>query len=114
AGIASEQEIKAMGAERESIRLKQVEYMQQRIGQSFEGVISGVTEWGIYIEEVETKCEGMVRLRSLTDDYYILDRKQYRLVGEKSKKTYTLGERVRFVVAAADPNRKMLDYELIA
>ena len=109
----SEQEIAAAEAERDSKKLKQVEYMSERIGQTFEGIISGVTEWGMYIEEKETRCEGMVKLRDLGDDYYILDEKNYCLIGEKTKKKYLLGNAVRFKVAAADIERKTLDYTLV-
>ncbi|MEK7505789.1 MAG: ribonuclease R [Patescibacteria group bacterium] len=110
---STEAEIRATEAERESIKMKQVEWMKERVGQEFDGIVSGVTEWGIYLEEKETKSEGMVRLRDLTDDYYILDEKNYRLVGEKTKKTYSLGDKVRFRVTAADPERKTLDYKLL-
>jgi len=108
----SEQEIAAAEAERDSKKLKQVEYMSERIGQVFSGIISGVTDWGMYIEEKETRCEGMVKLRDLGDDYYILDEKNYCLIGEKTKKKYSLGDTVKFKVAAADVERKTLDYSL--
>jgi len=110
---STEQEIKAAEAERSSIKYKQVEYMQDKIGQIFEGTITGVTEWGIYIEENETKCEGMVKLRDLQDDYYVLNEKTYSLVGEKHKKTYTLGSVVKFKITGADLERKVLDYALV-
>ncbi len=110
---STEAEIRATEAERESIKMKQVEWMQERVGQEFDGIISGVTEWGIYLEEKETKSEGMVRLRDLSGDYYVLDEKNYRLVGEKTKKVYSLGDKVRFRVMAADPERKTLDYKIL-
>jgi ribonuclease R len=113
ASDATQREISAAEAERESIKLKQVEYMQDRLGKEFEGVISGVTEWGIYVEEKETRSEGMVKLRDLGDDYYVLDEKNYRVVGEKTKKKYSLGDKVRFKVAGADVERKTLDYRLV-
>jgi ribonuclease R len=100
-------------AERESISYKQVEYMAARIGQTFEGIITGVTEWGLYIEEIETGAEGLIKIRELTDDYYLLEEKKYRLKGEKTGKTYTLGDRVRFKVSGADMDRKILDYTLV-
>lgn len=109
----SEQEIAAAEAERDSKKYKQVEYMRERIGQSFEGVVSGVTEWGMYIEEKETRCEGMVKLRDLGDDFYLLDEKNYCLVGEKTKKRFAIGDSVRFKVAGADLERKTLDYALV-
>lgn len=107
---ATEKEIAAADAERESIKLKQVEFMEGFIGKEFSGTISGVTEWGVYIEENETKAEGMVKLRSLADDYYVLDEKNYRIVGQRTKKKYALGDKVRFRVAGADRWRKTLDY----
>lgn len=109
----TECEIRATEAERDSIKLKQVEYMQERIGQTFEGIISGVTEWGLYVEEKDTKSDGMVRLESLTDDYYELDKKNYRIVGQKTKKKYALGDSVKFKIISADPERKMLIYKII-
>ncbi len=111
---ATEREIAAAEAERESIKLKQVEYMQDFIGNTFEGVISGVTEWGIYISEANTGAEGMVKLRDLKDDYYMLDEKNYRIVGEKTKKIHTLGDTVQFKIMGADPERKTLDFQLIS
>jgi ribonuclease R len=113
AAWASEQEIKAAQAERESVRLKQVEYMSERVGKVFDGIISGVTEWGIYVEDAETKSEGMIRLRSLGDDFYTLDRKNYRIIGEKTKRIYSLGDKVKFKVAGADVDKKLLDFELV-
>ncbi len=110
---STEAEIRASEAERESIKLKQVEYMQDKIGITFDGVISGVTEWGLYIEEKETKSEGLVRLRDLKNDYYKLDRKNYCLIGEKTKKKYSLGDSVKFKINSADLERKTLDLQLI-
>ncbi len=109
----SEQEIAAAEAERASKKYKQVEYMQDKVGQVFDGTISGVTEWGMYIEEKETRCEGMIKLRDLGDDFYILDQKNYRIVGEKTKKAYSLGDKIKFKVASADLERKTLDYTLV-
>ncbi|MCE9644290.1 ribonuclease R [Candidatus Parcubacteria bacterium] len=110
----TESEIRAVEAERDSIKLKQVEYMSTRVGQVFDGVISGVTEWGMYLEEKETKCEGMVRLRDIGDDFYTLDEKNYCLVGERTKRKFSLGDTVRFKVVNADTERKTLDYALAA
>ncbi|TSC57828.1 MAG: ribonuclease R [Parcubacteria group bacterium Greene0416_79] len=113
AADATQKEISAAEAERESIKLKQVEYMQERLGAQFEGIISAVTEWGIYVEEKETRSEGMVKLRDIGGDYYALDEKNYRIVGARTKKTYALGDPVRFKVAGADLERKTLDYRLV-
>jgi len=110
---SSQREKEAADAERASIKYKQVEYMSSRVGQIFDGIISGVTEWGLYVEEKETKCEGMVKLRGLKDDFYVFDEKHYRIVGERTKKKYTLGDRVRFRVVSADMDRRMLDYEFV-
>ena len=79
----------------------------------FDGVISGVTEWGIYVEEKETKCEGMVKLRDIGDDFYNFDEKHYRIVGERTKRMFTLGDKVRFKVANADMVKKTLDYVFV-
>lgn len=110
---ATEKEITAADAERASIKFKQVEYMSTRIGQEFNGIISGVTDWGIYVEDSRTKCEGMVPLRELGDDYYIFNRKSYTVEGQKTKKKYRLGDTVRFRVYKADLDSKTLDYKLI-
>lgn len=109
----SEKEIHASEAERASIKMKQVEYMSKKIGEIFSGSISGVTEWGIYVEEENTKCEGMIRLKDIPGDYYNLDQKNYRIVGEKTKKTYSLGDKLKFKVLKADIERKTLDYGLV-
>ena len=121
ASDATKREISAAEAERESIKLKQVEYMEQFIGRfdkltaskEFDGVISGVTEWGIYVEEKDTRSEGMVKLRDLSGDYFVLEEKTYSVVGERTKKRYSLGDKVRFKVVGADVERKTLDYKLV-
>ena len=110
---SSELEKKASDAERASIKYKQVEYMQEHIGEEFDGTITGVTEWGIYIEEKETKCEGMAKLRDLGDDFYTLDEKNYTVKGEKTGRKFTLGDSVRFKVVSADLDKRVLDYALV-
>lgn len=107
---SSEKEVAAAEAERGSIKYKQVEYMKEHIGEAFTGTISGVTEWGIYVEEDETKCEGMIRIRDLGEDYFILNEKQYAIVGERTKKRFSLGDKIKFKVTNADLDRKTLDY----
>jgi ribonuclease R len=107
-------EIDASIAERESKKLKQVEYMSTRVGQTFDGVISGVTRWGMYVEDRETKSEGMIGMRNLGDDYYNFNEKTYSIVGEKTGKKFTLGDRVRFKVLAADLDKKTLDYGFVS
>ncbi|MBA3732905.1 ribonuclease R [Patescibacteria group bacterium] len=111
---SSELEKKASDAERSSIKYKQVEYMTEHIGEIYDGTITGVTEWGIYIEEKETKCEGMVKTRDIGDDFYVLDEKNYTLKGEKTGKKYTLGDSVKFKVVSADMERRVLDYALLS
>ena len=113
ARIASEQEKRASDAERASIKYKQVEYMSKRLGKNFDGVISGLTEWGMYVEEIETKCEGLVRVRDMSDDFYIFSEKKLELIGQKKKKKYRLGDRVKIKVKGADLERKTIDYVLI-
>ena len=109
----SAMEKKAAEAERDSIKLKQVEYMGEHIGEEFDGVISGVTEWGMYVEELETKSEGLVRLANLGDDYYMFDEKQYAIVGTRTKKRYRLGDKIRVKVISADVKRRQLDYGVV-
>ena len=109
----SEREQIAATAERASIKYKQTEFMGERIGQEFDGVISGVTEFGIYVEDILTKCEGMVPLRDLSSDYYEFDEDNYRLVGRRTKRVYNLGDKVRFRVERANLERRQLDFSLI-
>ncbi|MCI0542394.1 ribonuclease R [bacterium] len=107
---SSEQEKKAADAERDSIKYKQVEYMKNRVGETFNAIITGVTEWGIYVAEKETLAEGMIALRNLKDDYYVYDAKRYGLTGERTKKKYTLGDVVKVQLLAANVEQKSLDY----
>jgi ribonuclease R len=108
---SSEQEKIAAEAERASIKFKQVEYMSEFVGEKFDGVISGVTEWGIYVEINDNKCEGMIRMANRLDDRYEFDETNYRYVAKRSGKVYTLGDTVRIVVKRADLTRKQLDYD---
>lgn len=110
---ASEKEITIAEAERDSIKYKQVEFMQSRIGQILDCVVSGVTEWGMYVEDPETKAEGLVKIRDMEDDYYSLDQKNYCLVGSHTKNKYSLGDNVRVKLVSADLNRKVLDFKLV-
>jgi ribonuclease R len=109
----SQMESLAANAERDSIKYMQVKFMQDQGDREFLGVISGVTEWGIYVEIVENKCEGMVRIREIKDDYYTFDEKQYALVGEVSKRTIQLGDEVWVKVKNADLVKKQLDFHFI-
>lgn len=108
----SSMELLAANAERASVKYKQVEFMSQYVGKVFDGVISGVTEWGIYVELNENKCEGLVPIRELDDDFYEFDEKNYRLVGNKLKKTYSLGDAITVKVARANLEKKQLDFVL--
>jgi len=102
----------AANAERASIKYKQVEFMSERIGLVYDGVISGVTEWGIYVELIENKCEGMIPIRDLDDDYYSFDDKNYCLVGRRFHKRYQLGDELTIKVARANLDKKQLDFVL--
>ena len=110
---SSEREFMASKAERDSIKYMQIKYMQDHNDQEFEGVISGVTEWGIYIEIIENKCEGMVRIKDITSDYFIFDEKQYALIGQADKRMYQLGDQVTVTVKNTDLERKHLDFNLV-
>jgi len=110
---SSDMENKAANAERSSIKYKQVEFMQDKVGQEFAGVISGVTDWGIYVELEDNKCEGMVSVNSLDDDFYIFDEKNYCLIGRHSHRKYQLGDQVRIEIAKANLEKKQLDFRLV-
>lgn len=103
----------AANAERASIKYKQVEYMSDKLGQVFDAVISGITEWGVYAEINENKCEGMIPIRDLDDDFYEFDEKNYCLRGRRNKLTYRLGDSVKIKVARANLERKQLDFALV-
>ncbi|MEA4936689.1 MAG: ribonuclease R [Paludibacter sp.] len=109
---SSDMEQLASNAERASIKYKQVEFMAEHVGQVFDGVISGVTEWGIYVELVENKCEGMIPIRDLDDDYYTFDEKNYCLVGRRFHKKFQLGDELTVRVAKANLDKKQLDFVL--
>jgi len=109
---SSDMENKAANAERSSIKYKQVEFMQDKIGQEFMGVISGVTDWGIYVE-LENKCEGMVSVNSLDDDFYIFDEKNYCLIGRHAHRKYQLGDEVKVEITRANLEKKQLDFRLV-
>jgi ribonuclease R len=109
---SSNMEQLATNAERASIKYKQVEFMADRMGQEFDGTISGVTEFGLYVQVDENGCEGMIPLRSLLDDYYEFDERNYCLVGRRFHRRYELGEKVRIRVERANLDRKLLDFAL--
>ncbi|MDB2418447.1 ribonuclease R, partial [Flavobacteriaceae bacterium] len=110
---SSKQEELASKAERQSIKYMQVKYMQDHKDEEFSGVISGVTEWGIYVEITSNKCEGMVRIRDIKSDYYIFDEKQFAIIGQSTKHVYQLGDFVTVKVKHTDLERKHLDFTLI-
>jgi ribonuclease R len=110
---SSEREVEAAEAERASIKYKQVEYMQEHIGEEFDATISGVSEWGVYVEEINTKAEGMIKLRDMKDDFYELNKKLYAIVGKKTGKKYSLGDKARVKLIASDPERKTLDFQFV-
>ena len=110
---SSEMEQLAANAERASIKYKQVEFLSDRLGEEFDGVISGITEWGLYVELDENKCEGLIPIRELDDDYYELDEKNYALVGRRSHRIYRLGDPVRILIAGTNLEKKQLDFALV-
>ncbi len=109
---ASERERNAAEAERASIKYKQIEYMSKRIGEIYTGVITGVTERGMFVEELETKSEGMIQLRDLTDDFYMLSEKDLSVVGKKTKKRFRVGDQIKIKVVKADLIDRVIDYAL--
>lgn len=110
---SSQREMDAVEAERDSIKYKQVEFMKEKIGEIFEGIVSGVVNWGLYIEEQTTMAEGLVRIRNLKDDFYTLDEKHYQLVGQKTKKTYQLGDKMKVRLITANLEDRTLEWELV-
>ena len=110
---SSDMEKLAADAERSSIKYKQVQFLEDKIGEEFDGTISGVTEWGIFVEITENHCEGMVRLRELKDDNYYFDEDNYCLRGRKFGKVLTLGDQVRIEIKRADLVKKQLDFVLV-
>jgi ribonuclease R len=110
---SSNMENLATKAERDSIKYMQIKFMQDHKDQEFIGVISGVTDWGIYVEIIENKCEGMVRIRDIKDDYYQFDQDEYALIGQATKNKYQLGDEVIVQVKQADLVKKHLDFSLI-
>ncbi|GAB2688242.1 ribonuclease R [Mucilaginibacter koreensis] len=109
----SEKEKKAADAERASVKYKQAEYLQDHIGTVYAGVISGVTEWGMYVQITENNCEGMIRLRDISDDFYTLDEKNYAIIGQRKKKVYQLGDEVQIKVKNVDLTKKQIDFTLV-
>jgi ribonuclease R len=109
----SEMEKVSSRAERDSIKYMQVKFLKNKIGFIYDGVISGVTEWGLYIEITENKCEGLVKVSSIKDDHYIFDEKKYALIGNRTKVGYQLGQKVKIKIQRADLERKQMDFILV-
>lgn len=110
---SSEMEKRAAEMERESVKYKQAEFLQDQIGKEFDGLISGVSKWGIYVELVNSKCEGLVRYNSLEDDYYYLDEENFRVIGQSYGKIYRIGDEVRVKVESVDLIKKQLDFVMV-
>ena len=110
---SSEREKRAADAERASIKYKQVEFMQTRLGEEFDGIVSGVTEWGVFVEMIETKCEGMIRISEIRDDFYEFDEENFRIVGVRNKRIITLGDDIKVKVVKTDIDRRTIDLEMI-
>ena len=110
---SSEREVEAVKAERDSIKYKQVEFMMDKVGQEFDGVVTGVTDFGVFVEEINSKAEGLVRMSSIGEDYFVLDAQKYRVVGDRSKKTFSLGDSVRVKLIAASLDTRTLDFQFI-
>lgn len=110
---ASQMEKKAADAERASIKYKQAEFLEDNIGKEYSGLISGVTEWGMYVEIIENKCEGMIRLRDISDDFYVWDEKNYCIIGQRKKKKYQLGDEVKILVKKVDLAKRQIDFTLV-
>lgn len=107
---SSDREKLATEAERDSIKYMQVKFMEDHVGEDFMGVISGVTEWGVFVELIDSKCEGMIRIRDFKDDYYVFDEKNYAIEGERNGKIFQLGDQIMITVKNADLDKKQLDF----
>lgn len=110
---SSEREMEAVSAERDSVKYKQVEFMLDKVGQEFDAVISGVTQWGIFVEEKESKAEGLIPMAKLSGDYFEHDQATYQVVGQRTKKAFRLGDEIHVKLVAADLDERRLDFELV-
>ena len=104
-------EITATDAERESIKYKQAEYMSLRIGERYEGIITGLTERGMFVRLTDTLTEGMIRLRDMKDDYYKLDEAGFRIIGDRKKKVYTIGDTLNVKILRVNVEKRLIDFE---
>jgi ribonuclease R len=110
---SSDMEYNAVRAEREAIKILQIQYIEKHLGDVFWGAISGITEFGLYVEITENLIEGMVRLKDLHDDYYILDERNFQLIGRHRKKRYRVGDKVRVRVSKIDKDKHWLDFVIV-
>ena len=106
-------EQKATDAERASIKFKQAEYLMDKKGQQFGGVVTGLTDWGMFVEIEENKCEGLIRLNTIKGDYYEYDNRKMRVRGRRKGKSYMIGQKVEVIVAGANPGKRQIDFELV-
>ncbi|HPG74180.1 MAG TPA: S1 RNA-binding domain-containing protein, partial [Bacteroidales bacterium] len=109
---SSDMEQRATQAERASTKYKQAEFLSDKLGHAFEGVISGVTDWGFFVELIENKCEGLVHIKTLLDDFYFFDEDNYCITGKSSKRKFVLGDKVKVVVIKVNISKKQVDFEL--
>jgi ribonuclease R len=109
----SEREKEASDAERASIKYKQVEYMQDKIGKKFEGIITNITDWGIFVEEKETKCEGVIKVNTIKNDFYVFDKNNFTLKGVRKNKKFSLGDKIEFIIKETDLDKRTIDYILV-
>lgn len=110
---SSEQEKKASDAERQSIKFKQVQYMSDKKANKFKGIITGISEWGIFVEEENSKCEGLIHIKNMSDDFYFFDEKNITLIGKRTKKKYKLGDNINIKVKETNLEKRTIDYEII-
>jgi ribonuclease R len=110
---SSEMERRAQEAERDSIKYKQTEYMSTKIGSEYNGIVSGVSKFGLFVEEADTRSEGFIGMRDLPDDFYMYDEKKFALIGRRTNKKYQLGDKIKLVVKAVDLKRKEITYKLV-
>ena len=109
----SEKEKDASMAERDSIKYMQTKFLKDKVGEIFNGIISGVTEWGIYIELEKNKCEGLVRINNIKGDFYLLDKKTYSIKGKSTNKKFQLGDKVKIKIKNTDLYKKQIDFVLV-
>ncbi|MDD4847922.1 MAG: ribonuclease R [Bacteroidales bacterium] len=111
---ASDMEKKAQEAERASVKYKQAEFLEDKIGKIFEGHVSGISKWGVYVELVDNYCEGLIRMNDLTDDYYYIDEQNYRIVGYHTKKIIRLGDPIRVTIKEVNMQKRMIDFAMVS